>query len=89
VNEWLTISGEEMQVDFVWYEPQLVVETDGFRTHGTRHAFRRDRSRDRLLSLAGWRVVRYTWHEITEEPENVAEQVRRLLKPRREPSFAA
>jgi Transcriptional regulator, AbiEi antitoxin len=36
VNTWITVAGEEMQVDFVWQAQRLVVETDGFRTHRTR-----------------------------------------------------
>ncbi len=79
VNQWLAIAGEEMQVDFVWHAARAVVETDGFRTHGTRQAFRRDRRRDRLLNLAGWRVVRFTWDEVTAEPTHVTEAVRNLL----------
>ncbi len=88
-NEWLTVRGEEIQVDFVWHGARLIVETDGFRTHGTRQAFRRDRSRDRLLSLAGWRVARFTLDEVTAEPENVTGQLRLLLASQREPPFAA
>ena len=71
VNVWLSINGEEMQVDFVWHGPRVVVETDGFRTHGTRWAFREDRRRDRLLGLGGWRVVRFTWADVTNEPDHV------------------
>ena len=36
VNEWITVAGEEMQVDFLWRTQRLVVETDGFRTTRTR-----------------------------------------------------
>jgi very-short-patch-repair endonuclease len=79
VNEWLTVAGEEMQVDFVWRDARLVVETDGFRTHRTRQAFQRDRRRDRLLGLAGWRVVRFTWEDVTGDPEDVTRVLRELL----------
>jgi very-short-patch-repair endonuclease len=88
VNAWISVIGEEMQVDFVWRESRLIVETDGFGTHGTRQAFGRDRSRDRLLNLAGWRVVRFTWDEVAGEPEKVIGQVRALLDARRGPTFA-
>ena len=79
VNEWLTVAGEEMQVDFVWHGPRLIVETDGFNVHRTRAAFTRDRRRDRCLSLAGWRVIRFTWQEVTNEPRHVTEVVRRMV----------
>jgi very-short-patch-repair endonuclease len=30
------------EVDFLWREPKVIVETDGFATHGGRVAFARD-----------------------------------------------
>lgn len=83
VNQWLAVAGEETQVDFVWHEPRVVVETDGFRTHGTRWAFRRDRRRDRLLGLAGWRVVRFTWDDLTNDPDHVTRVLRDLASTAR------
>ena len=38
--------------DFRWPEQRLIVEADGFETHGTRAAFERDRARDRALTAA-------------------------------------
>jgi len=34
------------EVDFLWREQRLIVETDGWQAHGTRGAFERDRRRD-------------------------------------------
>ena len=51
---------EGYEVDFVWRNARLVVETDGWAAHGTRKAFERDRLRDAKLTAAGWRVVRVT-----------------------------
>jgi very-short-patch-repair endonuclease len=79
LNVWMTVEGEEMEVDFVWRKQRVVVEVDGFRTHGTRQAFQRDRRRDQLLTLAGWEVIRFTWDEVTGEPRHVTEVLRRLL----------
>ncbi|MGH2840833.1 MAG: DUF559 domain-containing protein [Solirubrobacteraceae bacterium] len=79
VNVWLAIPGEEWQVDFLWRRERLVVETDGRKTHGTRQAFERDRRRDQRLMVEGWRVVRFTWRQITREPEAVAATLRGLL----------
>jgi Protein of unknown function (DUF559) len=78
-NQWLTVACEEMQVDFVWHRSRVIVETDGYSTHRTRQAFARDRRRDQLLATNGWRVVRFTWEEVTQEPRHVAEVVRKLL----------
>jgi putative AbiEi antitoxin of type IV toxin-antitoxin system/uncharacterized protein DUF559 len=52
-----------LKPDFCWPTHHLIVETDGWETHRTRAAFEQDRRRDAALTAAGWRVVRFTWHE--------------------------
>ncbi|MDX6688617.1 MAG: hypothetical protein QOG15_74 [Solirubrobacteraceae bacterium] len=79
VNVWIPIPGEEWQVDFVWRQQRLIVETDGHETHGTRQAFERDRRRDQRLTLEGWSVIRFTWRQILNEPHYVADTLHRLL----------
>jgi len=46
--------------DFHWPEQRVIVETDGFETHGTRAAFHADRAKDAALTAAGYRVLRFT-----------------------------
>ena len=42
------------ELDAKWHDQRLIVECDGFATHGTREAFERDRAKDRALrSRAG------------------------------------
>ncbi len=67
--------------DFVWRPQRLIVETDGWRAHGTRAAFERDRVRDASLTASGWRVVRITWRRLRNEPAVVAAQLALLLAP--------
>lgn len=55
------------EVDFVWLRERLVVEMDGFEFHSSRAAFERDRRRDAVLAGAGFRVVRVTWRQLTQE----------------------
>ena len=69
------------QVDFHWPAAHLVVETDGRETHATPHQFEEDRRRDLELALAGWRVVRITWRQVTREPQTVVALLRSLLAP--------
>jgi len=71
------VLGEE--VDFYWPEHRLIVETDGAATHLTRAAFENDRRRDAKLTRAGYRVIRFTWWQLTNEPGLVAATVRDLL----------
>jgi very-short-patch-repair endonuclease len=70
---------EEYEVDAVWREAKLIVELDGYETHGTRRAFERDRTRDRRLTTAGWRVIRITWRQLA-EPRDLAEELDTLLE---------
>ncbi|HEX4691573.1 MAG TPA: DUF559 domain-containing protein, partial [Solirubrobacteraceae bacterium] len=55
---------EGIEVDFAWPAQRLIVEVDGFAFHGGPAAFERDRARDAALALTGWRVLRFTWHQI-------------------------
>jgi very-short-patch-repair endonuclease len=64
-----TIQG--LEVDFHWPDVRLIVETDSHRHHGTRAAFERDRVRDQQLTVAGWRVVRFTHRQVLRTPEHV------------------
>jgi uncharacterized protein DUF559 len=79
INEWLQVPGEEWQGDFVWHHQKLLVEVDGWTFHRTRLAFERDRRRDRLLALQGWRVARFTWRDLRDREDEVVSTLTRLL----------
>jgi very-short-patch-repair endonuclease len=66
-------------VDFFWPGPRLIAETDGAAVHLTPTAFEADRGRDAALLLAGFRVVRFTWSQVTWDPRRVAETLSALL----------
>jgi len=72
-----TVAGEE--VDFLWPQHRLVVETDGRQTHLTDHAFERDRAKDARLTIAGYRVIRFTYRQIRDDPHGVASTLLALL----------
>ena len=46
--------------DYHWPAQRVIVELDGFETHGTRAAFRADRAKDAALTASGYRVLRFT-----------------------------
>jgi very-short-patch-repair endonuclease len=66
--------------DFRWTDQSLVVEFDGFETHGTRAAFERDRARDRALTAQGWRVARITKRQLDDGPNELAAELRAMLR---------
>jgi hypothetical protein len=76
VNAWLAVGDDQYQVDCFWPDSRLVVELDGWKSHGTKRAFRKDRQRDRRLGAAGYRVVRVTEDQIRTEPEEIASDLR-------------
>ena len=66
-------------VDAVWPEQRLIVEVDGIGTHGTPVAFHADRAMDAELTVAGWRVLRFTRRQLKEQPLLVAAQLAAAL----------
>jgi very-short-patch-repair endonuclease len=72
LNTWLSVGEDRYQVDCLWLEARLIAELDGWKSHGTRRAFGKDRKRDRRLGAAGYRVVRITEAQIRTEPRALA-----------------
>ena len=69
--------------DFAWPAQKLIVEVDGYQFHGHRLAFERDRRRDQAHVLAGYRVIRITWRQLTEEPLAVVATIAAALSASR------
>jgi very-short-patch-repair endonuclease len=71
--------------DFLWPAERLIVEVDGYRFHGHRQVFERDRRRHAAHVLAGYRVIRITWRRLTGEPLAVAAIIAGALSASRSP----
>ncbi|WP_308115763.1 hypothetical protein [Rhodococcus sp. BP-241] len=54
------------------------MEIDGWAFHSDSAAFHRDRIRQNVLSRE-WTVLRYTWRDLVERPDEVAAEVRRFV----------
>jgi hypothetical protein len=67
------------RVDFAWPDCRLVVESDGFAFHADRRGYRADRRRGNALVLAGWRVLRFSWEDVVDRPDEVVAAVRAAL----------
>jgi very-short-patch-repair endonuclease len=76
VNTWV----EGYEVDFLWAEQKLIVETDGLAAHGTRQALQNDRRRDRRLLRAGYRTIRLTRADFEDEAAIAADIAAELAR---------
>lgn len=80
VNAKIDANGARYRVDFAWPELRLAIETDGRKWHSGEFATSRDETRDRDLTIAGWRVQRLTWRQIILDPQGAAAIVRSLIE---------
>jgi very-short-patch-repair endonuclease len=69
-------------VDFLWPDQRLIVEVDGYGTHGNRLAFENDRRRDQAHVAAGYVVIRITWQQLQREPIALAARIAQALARR-------
>lgn len=70
---------ESLKVDACWHEARAVVELDGFEFHKLPRDLRNDNARMRRLVLAGYRVIRFVWRDLVDDPGGVVATVNRLL----------
>lgn len=67
------------RVDFAYRPLKIIIELDGRRHWLAKLEHEADLVRDDQLTAAGWRVVHFTWKQITQEPEFVVSILRQLL----------
>jgi very-short-patch-repair endonuclease/predicted transcriptional regulator of viral defense system len=68
--------------DFYWPEHRLILEFDGFRTHGSRTRFESDRKRDQVFAAKGIQTMRATWLQSENEPVALAVRIGQALSAR-------
>jgi len=69
-----------LEVDFLVVNTRVIVETDGWESHGLdRDQFEWDREKDALLGEAGYIVRRFTWRQVRRRPAWVAARIRGTL----------
>ncbi|MEZ5174718.1 MAG: DUF559 domain-containing protein [Acidimicrobiia bacterium] len=66
--------------DFAFPSRKLAIELDGFQWHRSKKTFENDRRRDRDAVVNGWKVMRFTWSDISNSPSSVVETVRTALR---------
>ena len=78
-NYVVRIGSHTFYLDVAFPENFVAVEIDGRAHHSAAAAFERDRWRQNELVLAGWRVLRFTWEMVTNDPGTVLATVRQAL----------
>jgi very-short-patch-repair endonuclease len=73
---------EGVEVDAYWPRWRVVIEVDGYQTHGHYQAFQRDRAKANQLVATGFVVLRFTWHQLTQRPMQVVAEIVRTLTVR-------
>lgn len=82
-NEVLRIGKHSFEIDFLWRQHRLAVETDGGQFHDNPFAQARDLERNRILIGGGFRLLRLRWEELQDRPEVTIAKIEHLLNPSR------
>ena len=77
-NDWL----HGFKVDLHWPDQRLVVEADSVAYHSLKANVEADRRRDATLRAHGYDVLRFTWTQVTQEPEVVIAGIAAALATR-------
>jgi hypothetical protein len=67
------------RVDCRWVGERVTVELDSYAFHNSRHAWERDRVREREAYARGDQFRRYTWGDVFEQPTAMLGELRALL----------
>jgi hypothetical protein len=67
------------RVDCRWPEHRLTVELDSYQFHNSRHAWERDRRREREARVRGDDFRRYTHHDVFEDSRYMLRELGELL----------
>ena len=66
-------------VDVAFLGPKVAVEIDSWAFHTDPEKFEYDRQRQNALILLGWQVLRFTWRDLTEQPDRVSAELKRAI----------
>lgn len=57
--------GKTYWADMAWPDHMVLGECDGLGKYVSPEVLRREKLRQEVLEAAGWRVIRWTWHDLT------------------------
>lgn len=65
-------------IDLAYPHLRIAIELDG-AVHQERSVFERDRPRQNGIVLEGWIVLRFTWRDLADRPDEIVEAVRAAI----------
>jgi very-short-patch-repair endonuclease len=69
-------------IDIAFPRQRVAIEIDGWAFHSDPEAFQNDRKRQNWLALHGWQVLRFTWLDITQQPDRMLAHIRAAISAR-------
>jgi hypothetical protein len=63
--------------DFSYPDKRVAIEADGYGPHAGKRAFQKDRTRISEMAACGWRVLPFTWDDLTLRGPYVVATIRR------------
>jgi very-short-patch-repair endonuclease len=73
------INGRRYRIDLAYPNARIGIELKGRAPHWGRDRWQADHHRDNALELAGFRMLGFTWWDVTERPGDFARQVAEAL----------
>lgn len=67
------------RLDLAYPKSKVAIEADGYQYHSSKEVWEKDRRRDAMLMVRGWRVIHVTWDQIHRRPEEFLRDLRVLL----------
>ena len=76
----VTVGGRHYRIDLAYPDEMLAIEGDGFGVHSERDRFETDRERQNALVNLRWRPLHFTWRQIRQRSDYVADTIRTGLR---------
>ena len=81
VNMPVRLGNVAVRIDVAFPHARVAIEVDGRAFHSSPQRFQSDRTRQNRLVAGGWRVLRFTWEDLTQRPDQVLRRIAELLEP--------
>lgn len=81
VREYPVIENEReiYRIDLAYPDQMLAIEADSWEHHSDRISWSKDHARSNVLTVRGWRVLRFTYEDAVGRPDYVIEMIKRSL----------